>query len=230
MRSLQTWVVRATSVACAAALLAPLSASAEGFLDLYAGMTFTTDDNTTIDTGPPVFGVATLRDDTRFDPALTGGGRLGWWAESASWLGVALDVSYLRPEEDGGMGKDLETRLLPVSALFMARYPLLASDDAPNGILQPYLALGPSFIFSKASFEIGNGRFDDRQFDFGFDGRAGLSVLFGEHVGLFAEYRFLYFRADYDDGSLGTEAQAEVQHLSNGVVGGITLRFGGPDD
>lgn len=224
MRPLRTWVV------CAAALLAPLSASAEGFVDLYAGMTFTTDDNTTIDTGPPVFGVATLRDDTSFDPALIAGGRLGWWTERASWLGMALDVSHLRPEEDGGAGKDLETRLVPVSALFMARYPLLTSDAAPSGVLQPYVAVGPSFVFSQASFEIGDGRFEDRQYDLGVDGRAGLSVLFGERVGLFAEYRLLYFRADYGDTSLGSEAQAKVHHLSNSVVGGITVRFGGPDD
>ena len=224
MRALPTWIV------CAATLLAPLAASAEGFVDLYAGMTFTLDDDTTIDTGPPVFGVSTLRDDTSFDPAITGGGRLGWWTESVSWLGFALDVSHLRPEEDGGAGKDLETRLVPASVLFMARYPLLASDEAPNGVLQPYLGLGPSFVFSQARFDVGNARFEDRQYDLGFDGRAGLSVLFGEHVGLFAEYRLLYFRADYDDVSLGTEAQAEVQHLSNGVVAGITLRCGGPDD
>lgn len=221
MRSLPTWI------ACAAALLAAPAASAEAFLDLYAGMTFTLDDDTTIDVGPPVFDVATLRDDTSFDPAPTGGARFGWWAESASWLGLALDVSHLRPEEDGGAGKDLETRLVPVSVLFMARYPLLASDESPHGILQPYLGLGPSFVFSAARYQLGAARFEDRQRDFGFDGRAGLSLLFGEHVGLFAEYRLLYFRADYDDASLGTQAQAEVQHLSNGVVGGITVRFGG---
>lgn len=224
MRAVPTWIV------CAATLLASLPAFAEGFVDLYAGANFTLDDNTTIDTGPPVFGVSTLRDETSFDPALTAGGRLGWWPETASWLGLALDASYLAPEEDGGAGKDLETRLVPVSALLMARYPLLTSDETPKGLLQPYLALGPSFVFSEASFEIGNARFEDRQYDLGFDARAGLSLLFGEHVGLFAEYRFLYFRADYDDSDLGGQAQATVQHLSNGIVGGITLRFGGSED
>ena len=97
----------------AATLLVPLSAPAEGFADLYAGMTFTLDDDTTIEIGP--LGEASLRDDTSFDPAVTGGGRIGWWAESASWLGIALDVSHLRPEE--GDDEPFRLPVLPESVL-----------------------------------------------------------------------------------------------------------------
>lgn len=222
MRSLATWI------ACAATLLAPLSVSAEAFLDLYAGMTFTTDDNTKIETGPPVIDTGNLRDDTSFDPAVTGGARLGWWTEKPGWLGLALDVSHLRPEEDGGVGKDLEMRLTPVSVLLMARYPLLANDDAPGGVIQPYMGLGPTFVFSKARFHIGAARYEDGQFDLGLDARAGLAGMLGKHLGLFAEYRLIYFTADYGDSFGTSQAKISVDHLSNGVVGGVTLRFGGP--
>jgi hypothetical protein len=204
------------------ALLVPVSAAGERFADLYGGWAFTQDDHgaDTESTRPIV------TDDAEFDDSPVVGVRLGAWLEAQRHLGGALDLSFFSPDGSGGYdGVDLRAYL--ISALLMARLPLLASDAHPNGRLQPYLAVGPSFQVTEMKVTIspthGNAR--DTSIDPGLDARLGATFLFAPGFGLFLEYRFTYFEPDLEDIKRGVEVNLKPELQTHSAQIGLTFRY-----
>ena len=198
-------------VALAIAVSAHAPARAETFLDLYGGGAFPMDTDTTI-SGPGFV----LIGESSYKESFVVGGRGGYYFErGVPWLGLALDVSYFKADIDLPGGAKNE--VLPVSLLAMFRAPLIWSPEFPRGRLQPYVGIGPSFVYSKSK----DGTASDTSFDVGFDFRMGLTWMLTRNIGLFGEYRFSYVQPDYDLNGEHVEPEFSVNHLA----AGLTFRF-----
>jgi opacity protein-like surface antigen len=190
---------------------APSPARAEMFLDLYGGGAFPMDSDTTI-SGPGyvVIGESPYKD------SFVVGGRVGYYFEGrARWLGLALDVSYFKADIDVPNGA--QNDVVPISLLLMVRTPLIASPEFPRGRLQPYVGIGPSFVYSRSKA----GTSSDTSFDVGFDFRLGLTWMVTKTIGLFGEYRFSYVQPDYNLNGETVEPEFGVNH----IAAGVTFRF-----
>src|SRR5262249_45697255 len=138
-------------------------ASAEWFADLYAGLSFTQDHDLKLDDHG--IGRGTY-EDVSFDKSLAWGGRAGRYFDSLPFLGLGLDVFRYYPTIGpqsvdlrgcffpGGCGSgrggpgSFEVQPTAVSVDLMLRLPLLKSDDAPQGRLQPYVLVGPPLFIT----------------------------------------------------------------------------------
>jgi opacity protein-like surface antigen len=189
------------------------------FADLYLGGVVPEKGNVNWEAAP--FGVS-INDSAKadYDNTYIVGGRAGFWSPSNRWMGLALDVSYFELEADG-----TETKVLPVSALVMLRY--------PGDRLQPYIGIGAGVFFTDTKVDIQlsgeNKNFSDTAVDFGLDTRAGLAWRLFRRFAIFGEYRFTYFEADYSDkiDSGGTESDVNIE-IDNKVhyfLFGFSYRF-----
>ena len=236
-RSRSGWAFAALAVI--ALLLAADRAAAQGYLDIYGGIAFTSDDELVTRVGG-----ASLHDDVDFDPSGEVGIRGGMWFPDLPWLGIATDLSYL--ELDGPSsavehtvgGVPVRTRdnvdidLFPISVLLMLRTKLFVLPFGPELGLQPYVGVGPGLFVSWVhddAFRIGIGAaeesIDDTSYDLGLDTRAGLRLHLTRWVSLFAEYRFTYYEPDFADDVLGNEVDIEAQFATHHVVGGLGFQF-----
>ncbi|HYD50047.1 MAG TPA: hypothetical protein VEB21_16940 [Terriglobales bacterium] len=130
--------------------------------------------------------------DVDLDVDVTFGLRFGHFARIAPFfdLGGMIDTSGTLGEVGG-----VDFNFVPISALLMARFPILVSDDHPNGIVQPYLGVGPSAVWSEMRQNV----FEDTGMGAGAAGVAGVKVLFYRSFGIFAEYRCNYFSTSHED-------------------------------
>lgn len=189
----------------------PGLARAETFLDLYGGGAFPMDTDTTITgTNFIIIGQSPYKDSFVF------GGRVGYYFDrGVPWLGLALDVSYFKADID--LPNGAKNEVVPVSLLLMMRAPLVHSPEFPRGRLQPYVGIGPSFVYSKSKA----GASSDTSFDVGFDFHLGLAWMLTRNIGVFGEYRFSYVQPDYDLNGEQVEPEYSVNHLA----AGLTFRF-----
>jgi len=189
------------------------------FVDLYLGGVVPEDGDVDGEASP--FGVS-INDSTKadYDNTYVVGGRAGFWSPSTLWLGVALDVSYFELEAEG-----TETKVLPVSALAMLRY--------PGDRFQPYIGIGAGVFFTDTEVDIQlsgeNKNFSDTAVDFGLDTRAGLAWKLFRRVAIFGEYRFTYYEADYSDkidsGGAETNVDIEIKNKVHYFLLGFSYRF-----
>src|SRR5512144_83927 len=134
-------------------------ASAEWFADLFAGLSLTRDHDLKLnDQG---IGQGTY-ESVEFDRSLAWGGRAGRYFDSLPFLGLGLDFFRFYPDIGGqsvqlrgcffpggcGTGRGgtgrFEVQTSAVSVDLMLRLPLFKSADAPQGLGQPYIAVGPA--------------------------------------------------------------------------------------
>jgi len=189
------------------------------FVDLYLGRVMPEDGDVDGEASP--FGV-NINDSTKadYDNTYAIGGRVGFWSPSTRWMGLALDVSYFELEADG-----TESKVLPVSALVMLRY--------PGDRLQPYIGIGSGVFFTdtKVDIQLGgeNKNFSDTAVDFGLDTRVGLAWKLFRCVAIFGEYRFTYYEADYSDkidsGGGETNVDIEIKNKVHYFLLGFSYRF-----
>jgi hypothetical protein len=208
----------------------------EGFLDLYGGVANTESVRVMAGhrrcTSVFLFGSSCSPEtkatrDADFDISPEYGIRGGYWFAGFPYVGLAGDLSTFRAEAD-----NVKFHLIPFSLLFMARVPLWRTDEIPGGQLQPYLGLGPTLFYQKATVdyrpEVGQ-RVKLNSVEVGFDARLGLAWQFHKQVGLFAEYRFTYLpvSADDDDDDFGgarterVDGRLKTHHL----LLGVSIRF-----
>lgn len=152
--------------------------------------------------------------------SLVGGVRVGYFFERMSWLGVAGDVSVFIPA--WGIQSPLEVYAYPVSALAIARVPLVKQEGYPNGRVQPYLAAGPMMAISTATLNQGFAaigtatRTSTTSVAGGFDGRAGIRILGSDWISFQLEYRLTYFAPSYSLGGNGISTSFWTNHLTVG--------------
>jgi hypothetical protein len=155
-----------------------------------------------------------------FDPSATFGMRGGYWFDSVSGVGVAGDVSFFEAEAN-----HVRFRIVPVSLLVMLRVPLLVTDEIPGGRLQPYIGIGPSFLYrdSTGDFRPENPKkVAVRSVEAGFDAHLGLLWQFHRHFGVFAEYRFTHLPMD---GSHKQSTQLNATLETHHLLTGVSFRF-----
>jgi opacity protein-like surface antigen len=138
----------------------------------------------------------------------------------ARWFGLEIDASYIQSKIKQqnaqvsflGLNATLpidETKveLITGAVHLIAKY--------PDGPLQPYIGAGPAAVHARVS--------DSNTFSsssttaLGLSALGGLRLMFSEHVGLFAEYKYIRAALEFDD----AEADAAV-HVA---VGGLTYAF-----
>ena len=205
-----------------AGLLLGAEVRAEAFIDLYGGGAFTSDHGSDVVIPPQFFnpsgpdsltgpnyvergqGVA-----ANFDDSITYGMRAGYWF--GKWGGLALDVFTFEPNLDAeSFTQGADVRVIPISALLMLRWPLLASEEYPLGRLHPYIGGGPSLFLTKFEGDVDlallnfpntgpfpgtpnvepAGKFSSKNVDPGMELLLGLDFQILPFVGVFTEYRY----------------------------------------
>ena len=207
-RMIKIWMLALALVASVG--LGSRPAAAEWFADVFAGLSFTHDHDLTLDDRGIGRGVY---ENVEFDRSLAWGGRAGRYFDSLPFVGLAVDFfrfsPYLSPQSvhlrgcffpggcgtgQGGTGSfDVETSALSVD--LMLRLPLLKSAAAPQGRVQPYLAVGPP-LFITTITPVRTRSFrnhdDDTDYSFGVKAAAGVAIQVYQSLALFGEYRFTH--------------------------------------
>jgi opacity protein-like surface antigen len=185
-------------------------ASAEWFADVFAGLSLTRDHDLKLnDQG---IGQGTY-ESVEFDRSLAWGARAGRYFDSLPFLGLGVDFFRFYPEIGGqsvqlrgcffpggcGTGRGgighLEVQSSAISLDLMLRLPLLKSADAPQGRVQPYVAVGPPFFITTITprnTRNFRNHDDDTDYSFGFKAAAGVAVQVFSNLALFGEYRFTH--------------------------------------
>ncbi|MBI4600579.1 MAG: outer membrane beta-barrel protein, partial [Planctomycetes bacterium] len=170
-----------------------------------------------------------FEEDTSFDPDLALGFRFGYWIDPAPFVGFQFDVSHFWAENEVFELNSITT----LTPMVMFRATLFPSHDFPYGCLHPYAGIGPSVVLSDTEVDLrpeADGRVDGFGTDAGLDVRAGLEWLFHPNVGLFVEYRLLYFEQHIEDdddffGFLEDDDTADTTFVTHHVMAGISFHF-----
>jgi opacity protein-like surface antigen len=220
--------------------VAAAPAHAEWAIDLYGGVSWTKSADVDV-SGRDSNGLSvnSTFSNVEVDPGFTAGARVGYWFEFAPFLGLGLDAFYFSlpvPAQTVAatgafsgslLGKPItftpsgDVRIpeidLPSAGFsphIMLRWPLLTSENAPKGRLQPYIGAGPAWAFTVES--------DELALILGGLVRAGVAVQVFSHLALFAEYRYSFFPGfELQDRGLTFKTDLNTHH----VVGGLSFRF-----
>lgn len=196
------------SVIAMCLVLTAVPASAEWFADVYAGQSLTLKDDVTVHSPA---GLSIYRD-TEFDRSFIFGGRFGRYLDAAPFLGLGVDLSTFSPTigpqqlhidgcvpsgtcngGPGGTTGRIDVDVIAVSLDMLLRLPLLKSEKAPWGALQPYVTAGVPFykiqVTPRTTAQFRN-QDSDTDFTVGYKAGAGLAFQVAPNLMLFAEYRF----------------------------------------
>jgi opacity protein-like surface antigen len=198
-----------------ALLVVAAPASAEWFGEYWVGVSQTQDEDLKI----RILDVSAT-DEVDYSTSFTVGVRVGYWFASAPWLGLALDISYLKPDPD--------LTMFPISTLVMLRAPLLKSDEFPHGRIQPYLGGGPGLFVTYLATDLGaelGGPANDTSVDIGFDVRGGIAFQITREFAIFTEYRFTRVSPEWDLRVLDLDAKAETDLNTHSMSVGVSFRF-----
>jgi opacity protein-like surface antigen len=216
-------------------------ASAEWIVDLYGGATYTHEADVSVKGDlSGVSGNVTLRD-VEFDASFVVGARAGYWFgqpsfEGLSIFGIALDVWHYRPDANGGSIDaggatvtldDLAIQVTALSLDLMFRAPYLVSEEFPTGRLQIYVFGGPAVfltIMEGGGISVNSVRrvdIDGSDIALGLKVGYGVTWLFTERIGGFAEYRFTHVSPEISEGGVRLKTDLNTHHL----VAGLSLRF-----
>jgi opacity protein-like surface antigen len=206
----------------------PTTIRAEWLADIYLGAAITDDSEVKVES---YFPRESASEGTSYDPSFTFGGRIGYWLDLFHYCGFAGDLSYFQADSE-----KVDFSIVPFSILLMFRWPLLTSEDYPHGQIQPYLGGGPSVIYYDMSVDFRpavSEKVSDWGFENGWDFRAGLLWQFHRNFGIYAEYRYTYYKINYRDETeewiLGfeprTRLKVETTLETHHFLTGISFRF-----
>ena len=201
-------------------MLAASPASAEWYADAYAGYSLTVDSGVTVHSPS---GLSIYRDaefDRAFDNSLIYGGRFGRYFDGAPFLGLGVDLFTFTPTigpqqlhidgcvpsggcsgGQGGTTGRITVDTVALSLDLMLRLPLLKSDEAQWGRLQPYMSVGvPVFkttVTPRTTAQFRN-QDGDTDFSVGYKLGGGLAFQVVSNLMVFAEYRYIHSQASVD--------------------------------
>lgn len=170
-------------------VLSVIPAFAEGFIDFYAGPSFTENTTVTISSN-----VASVSKNVGFERDSTFGVRGGYWFTRQRWLGVGGDFSSMHAQ-----GDTAKFDLAPLTPMALFRLPLLCDENIPQGKLQPYIGIGPSIsLYTYASADNGppTKKINSWGINAGFQVPAGVALQLTKNVAVFSEYRYAYYRVN----------------------------------
>jgi len=232
-------------------LAIPSHVWAEAFLDLYLGKSFTQDSDIHIKQSrlgsDYTFEGVSFADDSFTSPPYYGL-RAGYFFESHSWLGLAVDFFHFKIDAEVSDVRQLRgthsgssvagavqvkslvqqfevshgVNYLTLDALF--RYPLLTDPERfPRGRLQLYAGVGLGPVIAYPETRIDNIRSGSGYEIGGLGVQAfvGMRFLIFKYLGVFGEYKFTHSSLSVSVPS-GT---GYVQENTNHLVGGLTIPF-----
>jgi len=238
-------VLAAALLGLASLVLGGRPASAEWFADLYAGPSFTGHHDLKLDDRG--VGRSTFRN-VDFDTALSWGIRFGHYFDSLPFLGLAADFFQfypnVRPQSvrvegclslgscgGGQVGTgSLDITETAFSVDLMLRLPLIKKDNAPNGLLQPYIAIGPPLFLTTVdprNTRLFRNHNSDTDLSFGYKAAGGLAFQVYQSLVLFAEYRFTHVAADVNlqDSVSAAKATLRSDLNTHSALFGISARW-----
>ena len=208
-RSRLTLVLFFAVLAC---LVSARPAAAEWFADGYVGASLMHKSQITFNAFDAEF-----ERDAQYKSSAIFGVRGGRWFDGLPWLGVALDLSYFRPDAD--------IQVFPITALVMARWGFLPDEEFKEGRLHLYGGLGPGLFFSNVDGLIGRFQASDTSVDIGFDTRLGVSYRVESNWAIFAEYRFTHVSPSFDINAFGNRTPADTTFNTSHFLLGVSYRF-----
>ena len=220
-------------------------ASAEWFADVYAGQSLTLNNDVTVHSPN---GLSIYRD-TEFDRAFIFGGRFGRYLDAVPFLGLGVDLSTFMPTigpqqlhidgcvpsgtcngGPGGTTGRIDVDVIAVSLDVLLRLPLLKSEKAPWGALQPYITAGVPFYKidvtprTTAQFRNQDG---DTDYTVGYKAGAGLAFQVAPNLMVFAEYRYNHAETSVDLHDSATVRRTPVHFNldTHSAVVGLSARW-----
>ena len=235
-------VVTYVMVACLVLTAGP--ASAEWFADIYGGQSFTEKNDVTVHSSA---GLGIFRD-VEFDRSLAYGGRFGRYFDGAPFLGLGVDAFTFSPRIgpqrvrvdgcvpsggcSGGQGgtNGIDVDALAISLDLILRLPLLKTETAPWGLVQPYITAGvPLFRTSvtprtTAQFRNHDG---DTDYSLGYKLGGGIAFQVVQSLMLFAEYRFTHVHTSVElrDAATLDRAPLSMNLDTHSVLVGVSARW-----
>ena len=150
---------------------------------------------------------------------------LGAWLESIPALGVAVDLTINAYRSDlypfDTMGS--------LSLLALYRIPFKESSRYPNGRIQTYIALGPGLFLTGIWDDFDPSEeyepLADESEDLGVDARVGMTWKPDPKSGIYVEYRYTQFEAEYTQKYLDGRLRFSPELKSHGLLFGYTFDF-----
>lgn len=220
-------------------------ASAEWYADVYGGRSLTSNDDVTVHSPS---GLSIYRD-TELDQSWILGGRFGRYLDAVPFLGLGVDLftfwPTIGPQQlhidgcvpsggcNGGQGGTtgrIDVDVIAASVDLMLRLPLLKSETAPWGALQPYITGGvPLFITKvtpRTTAQFRNHQ-SDTDYSVGYKGGAGIAFQIAPSLMLFAEYRYTHGEASVDlrDSALLKKTPLHLDLDTHTAVLGLSARW-----
>jgi hypothetical protein len=229
-------------VACLVLTVAP--ASAEWFADVYIGESFTEKNDVTVHSPA---GLGIFRD-VEFDRSLAYGGRVGRYFDGAPFLGLGVDVFNFSPRigpqrvrvdgcvpsggcSDGQGGtRTLDVDAFAISLDLMLRLPLLKTETAPWGSVQPYITAGvPLFkttVTPRTTTQFRN-HDGDTDYSLGYKLGGGIAFHVARNLMVFAEYRLTHVQASAElrDAVTLHHAPLRMDLDTHSVLVGLSARW-----
>ncbi|KPJ76568.1 MAG: hypothetical protein AMJ54_11170 [Deltaproteobacteria bacterium SG8_13] len=201
-------------------------ALAENVLSLYGGATVTDSATVTVTdilATPPV----RITREVDFDVGVEVGFRYTWW-----WrvFGLSFDISYFTVEPHST--ELVSYDVIPLSLLFMARWPLLQGPRFPKGRFHPYIGIGPTwapyeFQVSDVSLPYGGG--DGSGDDTTVTGLLGFNWQLTRRHSLFMEFKYTDIDVATDDSNsywgIPAKLQLDGELATNHFVIGYSFAF-----
>jgi hypothetical protein len=236
------WIVTFIMVACLVVTAGP--ASAEWFADLYAGQSFTEKSDVAVHSPA---GLGLFRD-VEFDRSLAYGGRFGRYFDGAPFVGLGVDIFNFSPRIgpqrvrvdgcvpsggcSGGQGgtSAIDVDVIAVSLDLMLRLPLLKTEKAPWGLLQPYISAGvPVFrttVTPRTTSQFRN-QDDDTDYSFGYKVAGGLAFQVVSNLMLFGEYRLTHVQSAVElrDAATLHHAPVRMDLDTHSLLLGLSVRW-----
>jgi opacity protein-like surface antigen len=138
----------------------------------------------------------------------------------ARWLGLEIDASYIQSkirQQNSQVSFIGLTGTVPIDEtkiqLITGALHLIAKY--PDGPVQPYIGAGPAVVHARVSES--NTFNSSSTTTLGLSAVGGLRFMVSEHIGLFAEYKYIRASLKFDD----LEADAAV----HAAVGGLNFAF-----
>ncbi len=235
-------VVTCIMVACL--VLTAGSVSAEWFADVYIGQSFTEKNDVTVHSSA---GLGIFQD-VEFDRSLAYGGRFGRYFDGLPFLGLGMDVFNFSPRIgpqrvrvdgcvpsggcNGGQGgtNKLDVDALAISLDLILRLPLLKTETAPWGSVQPYITAGlPLFkttVTPRTTAQFRN-HDEDTDYSFGYKLGGGIALHVAQNLMLFAEYRLTHVHASVElrDAATLHHAPLRTDLDTHSVLVGLSARW-----
>ena len=220
---------------CLLLIAAQGNAWAEGFFDLYVGVA--KNNKADVSVSETTFsGTTSAAASIDLSSSTEFGTRFGAWHPTYNWVGLGMDLGYMRMD-----GPGVEITAFPVSILLALRAPLFPTPERPGGRLQPYAMAGMSFYITDVSVHLDGMGGSSHQLSWPWPNTsankvygpylaAGLAWQPARSLAIFGEYRYTSFDVDFDTTNSfffpTMNGRVETTVRSDRILFGISHRFG----